>query len=86
MKVRYDKEACQGKRNDIIAEIARLEGKEVLENSDTGSKKMHTRDRIGKAYDLSGSSVARLIKLNDLDGQGKRNVYYIHLTMVWFVT
>jgi len=66
LKVRYDKEACQGKRNDIIAEIARLEGKEVPETSDIGSKKMHTRDRIGKDYDLSGSSVARLLKLNDL--------------------
>ena len=66
LKARYDKESCQGKRSDIIAEIARLEGKEVPDTSGHGDQRLHTRDRIGKDYDLSGSSVARLLKLNDL--------------------
>ena len=54
LKARYEKESCQGRRNDIIEEIARMEGKEL------------PRDMIGKEYELSGSSVGRLLKLNDL--------------------
>ena len=67
LKARYEKGACQGKRNDIVREIARLEGKE-LEDVTCGHSdhKLKTRDSIGKEYELSGSSVGRLLKLNDL--------------------
>ena len=67
LKARYEKGACQGKRNDIVREIARLEGKE-LEDVTCGHSehKLNTRDSIGKEYELSGSSVGRLLKLNDL--------------------
>lgn len=66
LKVRYEKESCQGRRNDIIEEIARLEGKEVEVTRGHGDHRMKTRDTIGKEYELSGSSVGRLLKLNDL--------------------
>lgn len=66
LKARYEKESCQGKRNDIIEEIARLEGKEIPVTSGHGDHRMKTRDTIGKEYELSGSSVGRLLKLNDL--------------------
>ena len=66
LKARYDKESCQGRRNDIIEEIARLEGKEVEVTRGHGDHRMKTRDSIGKEYELSGSSVGRLLKLNDL--------------------
>ena len=66
LKVRYEKESCQGRRNDIIEEIARLEGKEVEDTRGHGDHRMKTRDTIGKEYELSGSSVGRLLKLNDL--------------------
>lgn len=66
LKVRYEKESCQGRRNDIIEEIARLEGKEVEATRGHGDHRMKTRDTIGKEYELSGSSVGRLLKLNDL--------------------
>lgn len=66
LKARYEKESCQGRRNDIIEEIARLEGKEVKATRDHGDHRMKTRDTIGKEYELSGSSVGRLLKINDL--------------------
>lgn len=66
LKARYEKESCQGRRNDIIEEIARLEGKEVEVTRGHSDHKLKTRDSIGKEYELSGSSVGRLLKLNDL--------------------
>ena len=66
LKARYEKEACQGKRNDILEEIARLEGKEISITRGHDDHRLKTRDMIGKEYELSGSSVGRLLKLNDL--------------------
>ena len=66
LKARYEKESCQGRRNDIIEEIARMEGKELPAICGHGDQRLNTRDMIGKEYELSGSSVGRLLKLNDL--------------------
>lgn len=66
LKARYEKESCQGRRNDIIEEIARMEGKELPSTCGHGDQRLNTRDMIGKEYELSGSSVGRLLKLNDL--------------------
>lgn len=67
LKARYERVSNQGKRNDIVREIARLEGKSLNEAT-CGHRdhKLKTRDSIGKEYELSGSSVGRLLKLNDL--------------------
>lgn len=62
-----EKVSNQGKRNDILREIARLEGKQLDDTTcGHGDHKLKTRDSIGKEYELSGSSVGRLLKLNDL--------------------
>ena len=66
LKARYEKESCRGRRNDIIEEIARMEGKELPATCGHGDQRLNTRDMIGKEYELSGSSVGRLLKLNDL--------------------
>lgn len=67
LKARYEKGACQGKRNDILKEVAKLEGKTLDDTTcGHGDHKLKTRDSIGKEYELSGSSVGRLLKLNDL--------------------
>lgn len=66
LKARYEKESCQGRRNDIIEEIVRMEGKELPATCGHGDQRLNTRDMIGKEYELSGSSVGRLLKLNDL--------------------
>lgn len=60
LKARYEKESCQGRRNDI------MEGKELPATCGHGDQRLNTRDMIGKEYELSGSSVGRLLKLNDL--------------------
>lgn len=49
LKARYEKGACQGKRNDIVREIARLEGKAGDVTSGHCDQKLTTRDSIGKA-------------------------------------
>ncbi|MDY4116073.1 MAG: ParB/RepB/Spo0J family partition protein [Blautia sp.] len=66
LKARYEKGSCQGKRNDILNEISKLEGKSVKVTSGQADQKLTTRDIIGKEYELSGSSVGRLLKYNDL--------------------
>ena len=67
LKARYEKEINQGKRNDILEEIARLEGKTIdVKTCGHGDHRLKTRDQIGAEYELSGSSVGRLLKLNDL--------------------
>ena len=67
LKARYEKGTCQGKRNDIVKEIARLEGKPFDDGTcGQADHKLKTRDVIGKEYELSGSSVGRLLKYNDL--------------------
>ena len=66
LKARYEKESCQGRRHDIIEEIARMEGKELPATCGHGDQRLNTRDMIGKEYELSGSSIGRLLKLNDL--------------------
>ncbi len=67
LKARYERVSNQGKRNDILREIASLEGKSLDDvTCGHGDHKLKTRDSIGKEYELSGSSVGRLLKLNDL--------------------
>lgn len=61
---RYDKVISQGKRNDILAEI------EGLKNGDATSghsdQKLWSRDGLASEYGLSSSSVARLLRVNQL--------------------
>ena len=67
LKARYEKITCRGKRNDIVKEIAEYEGKNPEDVTyGHGDHKLTTRDTVGKEYELSGSSVGRLLKLNDL--------------------
>ena len=53
---RYEKVVCQGKRNDILQEIARLEGKEISCGHGVHKK---TRDSIGEEYGMVGRNAAR---------------------------
>ena len=71
---RYDKIACQGKRNDILEEIARLEGKEITEACGHSDHRTKSREVLGNEYELSGSSVARLLRINKLIPEFKKMV------------
>jgi ParB family chromosome partitioning protein len=61
---RYSKMFSQGKRNDIINEINRLEGKETT--CDPGGHKLKSRDSLAKEYSLGTTTIARLIRINKL--------------------
>ena len=63
---RYDKVMCQGKRNDILEEIAKLNGVVTQESCGHSDHRLKSRDGIGAEYGLSGSSVARLLRVNEL--------------------
>lgn len=63
---RYDKVVCQGKRNDILEEIAKLNGVDAPESCGHSDHRLKSRDEIGVEYGLSGSSVARLLRVNEL--------------------
>lgn len=64
LKERYDKVLYQRQREHIMAEVAKLEG--VSLKGGHGDHLFKNRDALGKEYGLSGSSVGRLLKVNDL--------------------
>lgn len=62
LKERYDNIKSQGKRNDIIRELKKLNGEEIEEPADDSSN----RDDIAGEYGLSGATMARLLRVNYL--------------------
>lgn len=71
--LRHNRMFSQGKRNDIIRELQRLENPNVPETSSPMGKKSETSmSKVGEEYGLSKNSVARLIRINKLfDGLKK---------------
>ena len=63
LKLKYDKIASQGKRNDLKKEIEKLEQGIVEKES---KDKTDSRKALGKEYHLSGASIARYLRLNEL--------------------
>lgn len=74
LSVRYDNIKSQGKRNDIIKEIALLQGEtsglidQKSEETTSGllGQKFDGRNAIAEEYGLSSKSVARLLRINSL--------------------
>ncbi len=69
LALRYSKMFSQGKRNDIIEELKRLENPDYIrENSTCGSDchKLKSRDKVGAEYSLSGRSIANYVRANSL--------------------
>lgn len=64
LKERYDKILYQRQRESIMAEVAKLEGKPLKDGH--GDQHFNNREEVGREYGLSGSSVGRLLKVNDL--------------------
>lgn len=79
---RYDKVMCQGKRNDILEEIARLEGKLVKESCGHDVHRLKNRDRLGQEYGMTGRNIARYMRLNQLVPALKEKVDDGNLAMV----
>ena len=52
---------CQGRRNDIIEELKRLENPDEIRENPTSGTQCHrtkSRDILGAEYDLKGRAVA----------------------------
>lgn len=76
---RYEKVVCQGKRNDILQEIARLEGKEISCGHGVHKK---TRDSIGEEYGMVGRNAARYLRVHFLNDDLKLMLDTGRLTLV----
>ncbi len=64
LHTRHEKTICQGKRNDIINELLKLEkGEEINENTTSSQveKKLSSLDKNAEEYGMSRNSMARLI-------------------------
>lgn len=69
LALRYSKMFSQGKRNDIIEELKKLENPQYIkENSTCGSDfhKLKSRDKIGAEYSLTGRAIANYVRVNSL--------------------
>lgn len=72
LKIRYEKIASQGKRNDLKNEIELLDNG-IIEKEDKIGK-ADSRKTLGKEYNLSGASIARYLRLNKLSDFWKQDV------------
>lgn len=73
LKIRYEKIASQGKRNDLQKEINNLE-QGIIEKESKAEDKTNNRKALGKEYHLSGASIARYLRLNELSKSWKQEV------------
>lgn len=77
LTLRYSKMICQGRRNDIVEELKRLESPdEIRENGTCGIEchKSKSRDVVGAEYDLKGRAVANYLRINELITPLKRRI------------
>lgn len=63
---RYEKVISQGKRNDILQEIAMLNGSDMEDTCGHDVHKLKNRDAVGKEYGMTGRNIARYIRVNQL--------------------
>ncbi len=66
LALRYSKMFSQGKRNDIVEELKRLENPDYSKENRTCGHDVHklkNRDRIGMEYGLEGRTVARYVRV-----------------------
>ncbi len=64
---RYKKVSNQGKRNDILEEIARLNGSDMPETCGHDVHKLKSRDAIGEEYGMTGRNIARYMRVQQLE-------------------
>lgn len=73
LKMRYEKIASQGKRNDLQKDINNLD-QGIIEKESKEEDKTDSRKTLGKEYHLSGASIARYLRLNELSKSWKKEV------------
>ena len=79
---RYEKVMCQGKRNDILEEIARLSGVDMPDSCGHDVYRSKSRDTIGEDYGMTGRNIARYMRLNQTTEQIKEMVDASTMAMV----
>lgn len=73
LKVKYEKIASQGKRNDLQREIDKLDNG-IIEKENQTENKTDSRKKLGEEYKLSGASVARYLRLNYLTNKWQQAI------------
>ena len=71
---RYEKVMCQGRRNDILEEIAMLNGVDMPETCGHDVHKSKSRDSIGEDYGMTGRNITRYMRLNQTTDQIKEEL------------
>ena len=79
---RYDKVSNQGKRNDILQEIARLSGDDGGKTCGQDVHRLKSRDAIGEEYGMTGRNIARYIRVNQLEEPLKKGLDDGELSLV----
>ena len=77
LALRYSKMICQGRRNDIVEELKRLENPDEIRETGTCGIECHkskSRDVVGAEYDLKGRAVANYLRINELITPLKRRI------------
>ncbi|KFN12132.1 MAG: ParB N-terminal domain-containing protein [Paenibacillus macerans] len=77
LSLRYSDMFSQGKRNDIIEELQKLENPQYIKENPTSplvGAKLRTDEKLGIEYGLSKNTVARLLRINHLTIELKRRV------------
>lgn len=69
---RYEKVMCQGKRNGILEEIARLSGLDTTDSCGHDVHRSKSRDSVGEDYGMTGRNIARYMRLNQTTDQIKK--------------
>ena len=68
LALRYSKMICQGRRNDIVEELKRLENPDEIRENGTCGSDFHKSEKkaLGAEYNLTGRSVATYLRINEL--------------------
>ena len=64
---RYEKVSSHGRRNDILEEIARLNGSDMPETCGHDVHRLKSRDAIGEEYGMTGRNIARYMRVQQLE-------------------
>ena len=64
---RYEKVSSQGRRNDILEEIARLNGQDTAGTCGHDVHRLKSRDAVGEEYGMTGRNIARYMRVQQLE-------------------
>ena len=84
LKLKYEKIASQGKRNDLKKEMDKLYN-DTIEKEKRVKDRANSRKILGREYNLSSASVARYLRLNFLADTWKESINNDEITLTMAV-